>query len=180
MNKKVIGILGFTSSGKSTVAKVLETRGYHPLVIYTTRPPRTGEKEGKDYYFRNKEEFENLHLDEVRHYQTIYGQWSYGSYFKDYTDGTVVVLSPSYYEKVRDVIDITVFLDVDYATLFEKAKVRGDNLSEFERRWKSDVADFNCSIIQEDLNTGKIIVVDNKDFSLSPDELAAKIIGLTK
>ena len=49
-----------SGGGKTTIAKrLLEIRddvGYS--VSATTRPPREGEVEGKDYYFRSREEFE--------------------------------------------------------------------------------------------------------------------------
>ena len=49
-----------SGGGKTTIAKrLLELRddvGYS--VSATTRPPREGEVEGKDYYFRSREEFE--------------------------------------------------------------------------------------------------------------------------
>lgn len=32
----------------------------HKLVLYNSRPPRPGEREGVDYYFRSREEMENL------------------------------------------------------------------------------------------------------------------------
>lgn len=50
-----------SGAGKSTIAKaLLDNNKYLKLsVSATTRPPRPGEVEGRDYYFLSMEEFEN-------------------------------------------------------------------------------------------------------------------------
>jgi len=58
-----IALAGPSGVGKSTVIKKLMAR--HPNVFgfslsVTTRPPRAGEVDGKDYHFVTREEFEEL------------------------------------------------------------------------------------------------------------------------
>lgn len=63
MNKKgvLIVISGFSGVGKGTVVKkLIEKYGYSLSVSATTREPRLGEVDGKDYYFKTVAEFENL------------------------------------------------------------------------------------------------------------------------
>lgn len=63
MNKKgvLIVISGFSGVGKGTVVKkLIEKYGYSLSVSATTREPRQGEVDGKDYYFKTVAEFENL------------------------------------------------------------------------------------------------------------------------
>lgn len=63
MNKKgqLIVISGFSGAGKGTVVKQLVERyGYSLSVSATTRAPRPGEVDGKDYYFKTEAEFRNL------------------------------------------------------------------------------------------------------------------------
>lgn len=63
MEKKglLIVISGFSGVGKGTVVKRLVSDYQYSLsVSATTRAPRQGEVDGKDYYFKTKEEFENL------------------------------------------------------------------------------------------------------------------------
>ncbi len=63
MEKKglLIVISGFSGAGKGTIVKRLVDRfGYSLSVSCTTRAPRPGEVDGKDYHFKTKEEFENL------------------------------------------------------------------------------------------------------------------------
>ena len=52
-----IVLVGHIASGKTCVAKALEKRGYRRIVTYTTRPPREGEIDGKDYHFITEKEF---------------------------------------------------------------------------------------------------------------------------
>lgn len=45
-----IFLIGPQGSGKTTLAKELERRGYEQILAYTTRPPRDNEIEGVDYH----------------------------------------------------------------------------------------------------------------------------------
>ena len=63
MSKKghLIVISGFSGAGKGTVVKKLvEDYGYSLSVSATTRAPREGEVDGKDYYFKTVADFQNL------------------------------------------------------------------------------------------------------------------------
>ena len=58
MKGKLIIVSGPSGSGKSTVTKIVKDKLNIPLSISaTTRKPRNGEIDGKDYYFLTKEEF---------------------------------------------------------------------------------------------------------------------------
>ena len=61
MSKGVLAVVsGFSGAGKGTVMKkLLESFDDYALsVSVTTRKPRPGEVDGKDYFFRTKEEVE--------------------------------------------------------------------------------------------------------------------------
>ena len=62
MNKgKLIVISGFSGAGKGTVIKRLrEKYDYSLSISATTRAPREGETDGKDYYFKSEAEFRSL------------------------------------------------------------------------------------------------------------------------
>ena len=63
MNEKgqLIVISGFSGAGKGTLVKELVGRyGYSLSISATTRAPRPGEVDGKDYYFKTEAEFRNL------------------------------------------------------------------------------------------------------------------------
>lgn len=53
-------LVGPTCTGKSTIEKYLNAHGMPSVVSFTTRAPRAGEINGKDYYFKTKEEVEAL------------------------------------------------------------------------------------------------------------------------
>ncbi|HIW51398.1 MAG TPA: guanylate kinase [Candidatus Blautia intestinavium] len=63
MSKGILTVVsGFSGAGKGTVMKrLLESRGNYALSIsVTTREPREGEAEGREYFFRTKEEVEKM------------------------------------------------------------------------------------------------------------------------
>lgn len=63
MNKGILVVVsGFSGAGKGTVMKELLRRydNYALSVSVTTREPRPGEEDGREYFFRTKEEFEEL------------------------------------------------------------------------------------------------------------------------
>jgi len=61
----LIVISGFSGSGKSTIVKELTSRyqQYALSVSATTRSPRPGEKEGREYFFKSVKEFEQMIAD---------------------------------------------------------------------------------------------------------------------
>lgn len=57
----LVVISGFSGAGKGTIMKELIHRyDYFLSVSATTRSPRTGEEDGKDYYFHTREEFQQM------------------------------------------------------------------------------------------------------------------------
>ena len=63
MEKKgtLIVISGFSGVGKGTVVKrLVQDYGYSLSISATTRAPREGEVDGREYYFKSKEDFMNL------------------------------------------------------------------------------------------------------------------------
>jgi guanylate kinase len=58
---KLIVISGFSGAGKGTVVKgLVEKYGYSLSVSATTRQPRPGEVDGREYYFKSVADFKNL------------------------------------------------------------------------------------------------------------------------
>ena len=63
MNKKgILAIIsGFSGAGKGTVVnRLLEKENYAVSISATTRAPRQGEIDGKNYFFKTRDEFENM------------------------------------------------------------------------------------------------------------------------
>ena len=68
MSKGILVVVsGFSGAGKGTVMKRLLEKydNYALSVSVTTRNPRPGEEDGREYFFRKKEEFEKLIEDDA-------------------------------------------------------------------------------------------------------------------
>ena len=80
MKGKLIIVSGPSGSGKSTITKLVRDRLQMELSISaTTRKPRIGEIDGKDYFFLTMEEFENkIKNDEFYEYANVHGNY-YGT-----------------------------------------------------------------------------------------------------
>ncbi len=78
----LVVLSGPSGVGKGTVCrKLLESNPNMTLSIsVTTRAMREGEKDGKDYFFRSKEEFSRMVRDgEFLEYMRVFGTHSYGT-----------------------------------------------------------------------------------------------------
>ena len=79
MSKGVLGVVsGFSGVGKGTIMKGLMAKydNYALSISATTRDPRPGEENGREYFFRTTEEFEEM----IRQDQLI----EYAKYVKNY------------------------------------------------------------------------------------------------
>ena len=81
---KIYYLFGKSASGKDTLYRKLMadgSLGLKAVVMYTTRPRRTGETEGKDYHFIDEKRLHELRaanlVIEERTYQTVHGPWTY-------------------------------------------------------------------------------------------------------
>ena len=75
---KIFYIMGKSASGKDSIYNELkqkENLQLKPLVLYTTRPIREGEVEGREYFFVNEEKRQDLlkagKVIESRSYDTV-------------------------------------------------------------------------------------------------------------
>lgn len=94
----IIVLLGASGSGKSTIENELATHhGFEKIISYTTRPPRVGEEDGKDYYFTGHNDFASMLNTGVLAEYDEYSQGRlYGTLKSDYTEGNkVVILTPN-------------------------------------------------------------------------------------
>ena len=80
MKGKLIVVSGPSGSGKSTATKLVRDMLQIPLSISaTTRTPRSGEIDGKDYFFLDKEDFEKrIANEEFYEYALVHGNY-YGT-----------------------------------------------------------------------------------------------------
>ena len=81
---KMIYLMGKSSTGKDTIYKHLlqwKEIPFEKVVLYTTRPIRAHEKNGREYHFTDEVHYQELlkagKIIEDRVYQTFYGPWRY-------------------------------------------------------------------------------------------------------
>lgn len=168
---KIIYIVGKSSVGKDTIYKILKQRmNVKPYVLYTTRPIRTGEENGVNYYYLKQEEMEkyinekNSKVMEYRTYNTIYGPWTYATIvdgqFESNKDllmeGTLESYNAvkKYFENNEKVKVIPIYIEVDDGIRLERALKRereqeNPKYEELCRRFLADSKDFSESKIIE-------------------------------
>lgn len=81
---RIFVIIGKSASGKDRIYKELMTASefaFEKLILYTTRPMRQAEKNGREYFFTTIENMERLESEEKiiekRVYHTVFGDWYY-------------------------------------------------------------------------------------------------------
>jgi guanylate kinase len=97
MEGLLVIISGPSGSGKGTVVKRLDAaKGYARSVSVTTRSPREGEVEGRDYFFTTPEEFTRMRRDNELLEHALFVGHNYGTprryVEKQIAEGRVVVL----------------------------------------------------------------------------------------
>ena len=155
--------MGKSSSGKDTLYKKLmgdEDLSLQTLVMYTTRPIREGEMEGREYHFVSEEKMRSLRdegrLIEVRTYPTMHGDWHYFTV----DDGSVDLDKNNYlligtlesFVKIREYFGqekvIPLMLETDDGDRLQRAlnrerRQKQPKYSEMCRRFLADEADFS-------------------------------------
>ena len=160
---KIVYLMGKSSSGKDTIYKRLLGKSeflFYTAVLYTTRPIRTGEKNGVEYYFTDEAGFRKLQQEgkviEDRTYHTVQGVWRYftvveDNIFQDQKNYLMIGTLESY-EKVcayfgREKM-IPVFIDLDDGERLQRAldRERMQEVPQYEemcRRFLADMQDFS-------------------------------------
>lgn len=139
-------LAGKAASGKDHMRKLLESRGFKYGVSYTTRPPREGEVEGKDYFFLTKERFLDLaELDYWYEYVEFNG-WFYGTSQEQFHDTcNLFIMTPYGISLIRkeDRANTTVFyVDISHAVRIQRLGERDMPGDTTLRRIEADEKDF--------------------------------------
>jgi guanylate kinase len=88
-------LVGPGASGKDFMRKRLEERGMTYAVSYTTRPPRPGEADGKDYFFLSQETCKEM-TNSGKFYEVIdFNGWTYGTTLEQFYRDDVFIMTPS-------------------------------------------------------------------------------------
>jgi guanylate kinase len=160
---KIFIVIGKSATGKDTVFKKLlgnTELNLKSVVGYTTRPIRSGETDGVEYFFVSEERLEQL-LDEEkviehRKYPTIHGTWNYFTV----NDGQIDLTNSNYlligtleaFEQIRNYYGteavVPIYIEVEDGLRLKRAlhrerKQDNPKYKELCRRFLADEEDFS-------------------------------------
>lgn len=140
----LIILTGKTASGKDTVKEAFLAKypNFKRVTTSTSRAPREGEKDGIDYYFLSKKEFEEkLNNNEFLEY-VEYGGNYYGTESSQIKPGEDLIwkIDPSMAGKAKQVFpeSIIIYITTDDEIVLRRLKERGFSNEETERRMQDD------------------------------------------
>lgn len=189
---KIFIVMGKSATGKDTIFKRLVQNDrvkLKTIIPYTTRPVRTGESNGVEYFFVSEEEMRNMDragkIIEVRKYQTVLGDW----YYFTADDGQIQMGSNAYlmittleaYEKIRDFYGkgqvVPVYIEVEDGERLTRALARekrdkNPKFDELCRRYLADQKDFAEENL---LRLGITRRYQNQDIEQCVDEILSDI-----
>jgi guanylate kinase len=143
ISKRII-LVGKAASGKDHARQLLQSRGMKYGVSYTTRPPRTGEVEGKDYFFLSVEEFEKK-IEKGEFYEHVtFNGWYYGTTVEQMKNDDVFIMTPYGISKLKPEDrknSFIIFFDIPYEIRKERLAQRSD-ADTVDRRLEADENDF--------------------------------------
>ena len=156
MKGKII-IVGPGGSGKDFLRKKMVGKGFSYGVSFTSRPPREGEEEGIDYYYRDEDFFE-ANNDIFLELQEFNG-WRYGISKGEFSIKNLFILSPaglrSLPKSFRDE-SFVIYLN-PIAEIRRKRLEERNDADDVERRFLADERDFSGFFDYD-------IMITNEDF----------------
>lgn len=166
---RIYYLMGKSATGKDHIYEQLmkdPRLGLRKIVLYTTRPMRSGERDGVQYHFTDERFLEacrkNGTLIESRVYHTIYGPWYYFTVDDGETNpslGNLLAIGTlESYKKMRDHYGeadvIPVYIEVDDGLRLQRAlqrerKQTEPKYEEMCRRFLADQEDFSEEKLQD-------------------------------
>ena len=143
VNKRIV-LVGKGGSGKDHFRKMLDKKGFKYCVSHTTRPIRSNEVEGKDYFFVKEEDFTSVSFDEYFYEWTKFNGWFYGTSKAEFFSSNLFIMTPSGISKLQKKDreeSFVVFLDIEESIRRKRLGNRSD-ADKVERRIKADEDDF--------------------------------------
>lgn len=193
---KIFCLIGKSASGKDSIySRLLQDKKLKmkPVIPYTTRPLRKGEKDGESYYFCSEQDVRKMEeqgkIIELRTYDTVYGIWKYftaddGQITTDSDDNYLLIGTLEAYTKIRDYFGkervIPLYIQVDDGIRLSRAleRERDQNRPQYAemcRRFLADEKDFSD---EKKRNAGIIKEFHNLNLEDTVEEIAAYIKGV--
>jgi len=157
---KIFCLMGKSCSGKDTIFNRLKQNELlKPIVIYTTRPKRNNEQQGREYFFIDEKRLKEYELNnkviEQRVYHTVNGPWYYATVddgqFDSDANYIMIVTLEAYTNLVKyfgQEYVVPIYIDVEDGRRLERALKRekeqsAPNYDELCRRFLADNKDFS-------------------------------------
>ena len=168
----MIVLSGASASGKTEAAKMLMAKyGIKKAITTTTRPMRINEVNGRDYFFVNKEQFEELIKEDKFVEHTIYNGNYYGSSKDQIANDRVVVIDLEglkSYSRLNDKRIVTFYLSTCEEIRYKRMLERGDKKEDALKRLENDRRIFAKDNIPK---TNYYIDSENKSIEEVADEV---------
>ena len=152
-----IAIVGAGASGKDHLRQKLQSRGFVFGVSCTTRPPRTGEVHGKDYYYLTDAEFQAGIENGLFVEWQEFNNWKYGLMKPEFERCDIMILNAEAVELLESEYRerlFVLYLDIDRDIRLNRLRARAD-FDNPERRIAEDdkqfinFSDFDCRITND-------------------------------
>ena len=160
---KIFCLMGKSSSGKDTIFKKIrddKELNLKPIVSYTTRPKRTNETNGVEYFFINEKELNKFEKEdkviEKRVYHTVHGDWYYCTINDEQIDlesnNYLLITTLESYKSLKDYFGedkvYPLYIHVEDGIRLQRALDReknqeNPNFDELCRRFLADNRDFS-------------------------------------
>jgi guanylate kinase len=144
-NKRTI-LVGKAASGKDYLRKRFESRGFKYAVTYTTRPPREGEMNGKDYFFISEDESKRLIESGFFYEYVIFNGWVYGTSVSQFYISDLFIMTPAGISKIKPedrLNSFIIYVDIDIQTRYDRLLNRDMPGDSVQRRIEADELDFS-------------------------------------
>ena len=143
-HKRII-LVGKAASGKDNLRKRFESRGFKYAVSYTTRPPREGEIDGKDYIFISDDEAKVLIESGFFYEYVIFNGWVYGTSVTQFHTDDLFIMTPAGISHIKPEDRVSSFIIYIDIYLFIRKKRLADRMmpgDSMDRRIEADELDF--------------------------------------
>lgn len=142
-SKRII-LVGAACSGKDYMRKIFENKGFKYAVSYTTRPPRTGEVDGEDYFFLSEADFKRRIAEGFWYEYVDFNGWYYGTSKEQFYNDDIFIMTVSGISEISKEDrenSFIIFIDATEELRRERMTTRDMPGDTVDRRIEADNAD---------------------------------------
>lgn len=147
----IVAIFGPSGSGKDALLSAIQNKDPNLIrkISHTTRPPREGEVEGKDYYFLSTDEFLKKEFLEKQ----LFNGWWYGTSIEELAPAPAINIGIFNIKGINQIFEkkdktniailpIYISCSDKYRLIHQLQRETDPNISEIIRRFQADEKDF--------------------------------------